>query len=394
MPSTPDGEWQAFCAALFRRNEHTIKLGLDRVRDALAVCGHPEAGYRKAVVAGTNGKGTASAATAFLLRRAGLRVGLYTSPHLLDFTERFRVDGFPLGRSDVLHAGRMVLARCPELTFFEATTVIALELFARASVDVAILEVGLGGRLDAVNAVEPDAVAITSIALDHQDYLGDTLEAVAAEKAAVMRAGRPAVLAPQRPAADAVLRAWAARLGATLAAPVDGAAPAWMSGPFADNAAVARGLAHELGASDLNLAGFRWPARRDTALDGYVLDVAHNPAGAVSLTSYLGDDAPAVGILGLSADKDAEGIAAALASLPTRWVLTQARSRRAMAVSRLAQRVAALDVLAVSQCVQEAIEAASTDGAVLVTGSVYVIGDLLEAVNAGPEFFSLSMRSP
>jgi dihydrofolate synthase / folylpolyglutamate synthase len=396
LPSNPDVAWQQFCRDLFSRNEHTIKLGLDRVRAALRRLGHPERAFRVCTIAGTNGKGTAAALTAWWLARAGVRTGLYTSPHLLDFTERFRVDGRPADRAAVMAAGRTVLDAGADLTFFEVTTLIALVLFRDAGVEVAVLEVGLGGRLDAVNAVEPDVVGITSIALDHAAYLGDTLSQVAAEKAGVMRAGVPVVVATQGVAAGEVLSTHAAELGAIWIAlnpaPRE-ELPDWLRGVFADNVAVARSLAVQLGVVDLDLEGFRWPGRRDTWLPGFVLDVAHNPAGARGLADHLGAAAPPLGILGLSADKDAVGIAAALAPLPTRWVLTRASSPRAMDCLTLEREASELDVLSVVPTVADALALTKERGApVLVTGSVYVMGDLLHALGVGAEFFTLSRR--
>jgi dihydrofolate synthase/folylpolyglutamate synthase len=321
-----------------------------------------------------------------------MRVGLYTSPHLVDFRERFRVDGRPLDTEELLVVGRRVLAEHPKLTFFEVTTLIALEVFAEKEVDVAVLEVGLGGRLDAVNAVDADAVGITRIAMDHQEYLGTTLAAVAREKAEVMRAGRVVVWAQQCPEAAMVLERVAARVGAkvTSAHPALGRDPRWLGGAFSDNVAVARALASVMGAAQLGVDDFRWPARRDTFLDGFVLDVAHNPEGAASLVEFLGDSPPAEGILGLSRNKDAEGICAALAQLPTRWHLTAAGSPRAMPAAELARRAGVLTVESVTESVEDALgRVPAREERVLVTGSVYLMGDFLEAVGAPVEFFSL-----
>ncbi len=394
MPSR-DADWQRFCQNLFSRNEHTIKLGLDRVHAALRRLGNPQSSLRVCTVAGTNGKGTTAALTSWWLSRAGVRTGLYTSPHLLDFTERFRVDGSPVSREQVMVAGRRVLAAGPDLTFFEVTTLIALLVFEAEGVEVAVLEVGLGGRLDAVNAVDPDLVGITSIALDHAAYLGDTLGEVAAEKAAVMRAGVPVVWAEQTEAALAVLRGHAERVGAVVVPP-DAAVglPGWLAGAFAGNVGVARALARELGVEELGLDGFRWPGRRDDSLPGFLLDVAHNPAGAAGLAAHLAADPPTVGVLGVSSDKDVAGMVAEFRSLPTQWILTVARSPRAMTLEQLRAASAGLDVVGCAPDIDAALVlAAAFPGPVLVTGSVYLMGDFLQAVGAGPAFFSLSRAS-
>src|SRR5437867_1138270 len=183
-----------------------MRPGLERIETLLEALGHPELRYRLVQVGGTNGKGSVAAMLAAMLRSAGLRVGLYTSPHLVSFRERIRVDGEPIVEDavvDGVEALGTLVARL-DATMFETTTALGLDHFAHEAVDVAVLEVGLGGRLDATTVGTPEAVVIARIDLDHQAVLGSPLAAIAAEKAAIIRAG-DAIVAPQAPEPVAVL---------------------------------------------------------------------------------------------------------------------------------------------------------------------------------------------
>nr|MBA3949554.1 bifunctional folylpolyglutamate synthase/dihydrofolate synthase [Acidobacteriota bacterium] len=186
-----------------------IKLGLDNIRRLLADLDRPDRAFHAIVIAGTNGKGSVTAMLERALRAAGWRTGRYTSPHLVSINERFAIDGQAVS-DEALRAGaeavrRAALRMDPLPTFFEATTALACELFRTAGVDVAVMEVGLGGRLDATNALEPVATAITAIDFDHQIYLGDTLPLIAGEKAGIIKPGVPIVLAPNVPEVDEIV---------------------------------------------------------------------------------------------------------------------------------------------------------------------------------------------
>lgn len=200
---TSSRSWEQFCERLFAQNQFAIKLGLDSMRQALEQLSDVTLEQPVVLIAGTNGKGSTASALSALLTRAGLRVGLYTSPHLVSLTERFRVQGQALEQDVVQRVGEDTLDRfgrpdsTPCLTFFELTTVMAARLFADEQVDVAIYEVGLGGRLDATNALEPSLSIITQVGLDHQAYLGDDVLEIAFEKAGIMRPDKPVILGPQ-----------------------------------------------------------------------------------------------------------------------------------------------------------------------------------------------------
>ncbi|MCS6771212.1 MAG: bifunctional folylpolyglutamate synthase/dihydrofolate synthase [Kiritimatiellae bacterium] len=198
---------------LYRRNLHVIKLGLEPMRRLARELGDPHLAFPNVHVAGTNGKGSVCAIAASIFRAAGLRTGLYTSPHLERFHERIQVDGAPIGDaelSDGIDAVEAAAARVREdgerdVTFFEFTTGLAFRHFQRAGVQLAVIETGMGGRLDATNIVEPLACAITTIGFDHQKWLGDTLEKIAAEKAGIIKSSRPVVVGHLLPAADEVI---------------------------------------------------------------------------------------------------------------------------------------------------------------------------------------------
>ncbi|MFO0717429.1 MAG: Mur ligase family protein [Nitrospira sp.] len=204
---------------LYGLQQHGIKLGLETIRALLARVGDPHRGYPVVHIGGTNGKGSTAAMTASMLQAAGHRVGLYTSPHLVDFRERIRVDGVMIPEARVSALVEVLReAAAPDLapTFFEFTTALACRYFAECRVDVAVLEVGLGGRFDATNVVTPLASAITSIGLDHEAYLGSTIEAIAFEKAGIVKPGAPVVLGRMDAPARQVIEERASHEGAPL----------------------------------------------------------------------------------------------------------------------------------------------------------------------------------
>jgi dihydrofolate synthase/folylpolyglutamate synthase len=277
-----------------------MRLGLEPMRDACARAGHPERAFDAVHVAGTNGKGSVSAMVEAIARTDGLKTGLYTSPHLSRFAERIRVDGEPLtdaALADVLdramHAG-------PDLSFFETATLAAFLAFRDAAVDIAVLEVGIGGRLDATNVIPtPRAAAITRIALDHTDRLGSTLVEIAREKAGIAKPGLEIVLGPfgrlggpdVRAAIDEVAREHGATTRTVDEANVP--LPARIGLPGAhqeDNARIAAALGASIGASApavaRGIASVRWPGRLERIGD-FLLDGAHNPDGADALARHV-----------------------------------------------------------------------------------------------------------
>lgn len=374
--------WDAFCGRLFDQNAFAIKLGLDNIRRAFALEGHPERCAPAIVVGGTNGKGSVASMLAAFLTAHGLRVGLYTSPHLVEFRERFRIDGRPVSRDVVLDHGRVVMERYagpdaePQLSFFELSTVMAARIFEEAGVDVVVWEVGLGGRLDAVNAIEPALTVVTRIDLDHQQYLGDTVARVAREKAGLHRLGVPLVLAPQLHDEvydvfdfDEVLRPSPAAIHAGRSQ--------------LENSATARAAARAfLGArfdpvrADRGFEAWRWPGRNDWRVAHgrrFLLDAAHNPAGVEELLPKLHADHPAACVIGAMADKQLDGMFGGLSELGFPIFVAEIDSARAASAEVLRGVVG--DVTA-SGSASSMFEAASRVGDyVVVFGSVYLLGE-------------------
>jgi dihydrofolate synthase/folylpolyglutamate synthase len=394
-----------------------MRPGLDRIETLLSAIGNPERAFRIVQVGGTNGKGSVSAMVAAILQAAGHRVGLYTSPHLLDFRERIRVNGAPISEADVVdgvEAMGTLVARL-DATMFEAATALGLDHFAREGVDVAVLEVGLGGRLDATTVGEPAVEVLSRIDYDHQAYLGNTLVEIAAEKAAIIRSG-VAFAAWQEAEVLEVLIRQAAGVGVPLALEgrelrvtrdglgLDGPR-LHLEGPDFDlrdvhcrllglfqpgNALLAVAAARALGASDeavrQGLATVRWPGRfqivrRDPIV---VVDGAHNPGGARALAGSLRayfPGSPLTLVVGISADKDQAGILAELAPLAARLVLTAYRGPRAARPAALRALVPPVPArIEVAASLPEALALAMEEPrtpVICVAGSLYLIGEAL-----------------
>jgi dihydrofolate synthase/folylpolyglutamate synthase len=413
-------------AWLFDRPAGGIRWGLERTEELLAGVGDPHRRFRSLHVGGTNGKGSVSALCEAALRAAHPRrtVGMYTSPHLVSFDERIRVEGRPIDR-ELLLACEARLRPAIErtgATFFEATTAIAFLCFAEAGVDVAVVEVGLGGRLDSTNVLLPDACAVTNVARDHTEYLGETLEEIAFEKAGIFKPRVPAVTGGTEPGPLGVLRDRAVDVGAplTVLAPdaardirvgLDGTrfrldSPRWGTREVrtslvgthqARNAAVAAELLAMLPddlrpaweSIEAGFAGVRWPGRAQVErLRGttWVFDVAHNPAGVTSLAQTL--DAlelprPVVLVTAILRDKDWAEMLPPLLARADAAVLTVAPSspenRRwdpGEAAARLDARIPIRVIPDFAAALQRA-ETLAPHGTVLVTGSVHTVGDAL-----------------
>ena len=401
-----------------------MRPGLERIEAMLDAIGRPEQAFTIAQVGGTNGKGSISAMLAAVLQAAGRRVGLYTSPHLAHYRERIRVDGRPISEADFVDgvdALGTLITRL-DLTVFEAGTALALDHFCRERVDVAVLEVGLGGRLDATTVGKPRVVVLGPIDYDHQHELGDTLTLIAAEKAAIIRSG-VAFSARQDPEAEAVILRRAAETGVPLLLEgrdlrvtplgftletqrLDLGGPDWRLPDVAcgllgvyqpGNALLAAAAARELGADEAairaGLRGARWPGRfqifrRDPLV---ILDGAHNPAGAralaASLRAYF-PGRPVTFVIGVLADKDAGGILAALRPLAARVIFTAAANPRAATPEALRTLLPAGARVDTARAPQDALAMAIAEdprGIVCVAGSLSLIGDVLAAADDGQD---------
>jgi dihydrofolate synthase/folylpolyglutamate synthase len=423
-------------AYLFSLEHFGIKFGLDNISALVHALGDPQDAFASVHVAGTNGKGSVTAMVDAMLRAAGHRSGRYTSPHLVDLRERFVIDGGLVTPQSLDAAIDRVRAAVESLrrrgvldvhpTFFEVTTAVAFELFRAAHVEIAVCEVGLGGRLDATNVLQPRATAITSIALDHEQYLGSTLADIAFEKAGIIKPTVPVVVGRVPPDARAVIERVAAERGAPLVWAADDASVTRdttdptgttvhartgrrdygsFSLPLAgahqlDNAAVALRLVELL--EDAGIAvgvrsvieGFsnlRWPGRleRVTLPDGReaLLDAAHNPAGAAALASYLQQLAePRPLVFAAMRDKNADGILRALAQVVSAIVITRAtnpRSADPQVLAAVARRAAPGLPVEVAAAVGDALQLAFDRAPrIVVAGSIFLLGDVIEALRS------------
>lgn len=412
-----------------------MKLGLANVTRLLAALDNPQQAYPAVQIAGTNGKGSTAVLLAAICRAAGICTGLYTSPHLVSLTERINIDGAQIAPAEFAHHATQVRAAAEQLhnetgarpTFFEQVTAIALLAFRAAGVRLAILETGLGGRLDATTAAHAATVAITPIALDHQAYLGDTLAEIAAEKAAIIRPDTSVVVAPQPAEARArvlarcracgVTPAWATEHITVINATTDGRLRATFETPqdvYADvalalrgrhqltNAAIAIALAELLRASGFSIShaaiieGLQtaahpgrlelWPGPPPVLFDG-----AHNPAGAAALRAYLDEfvRAPVTLVFGAMSDKELDPIAAALFPGAQRLVLTRPTNIRAATLdvlTGLAHQHASAGAFALVEspaaALKRACEITPPDGLICVTGSLYLVGEVQGLVRA------------
>jgi dihydrofolate synthase / folylpolyglutamate synthase len=384
---------------LYARGARGIRLGLDGMREACAKLEHPERTFECVHIAGTNGKGSTSAMVESVARAAGKRTGLYTSPHLCRFAERIRINGEAITDAELARVLRIALDTAPELTFFEIATLAAFLAFRDAGVDFAVIEVGLGGRLDATNVIEkPLACAITSIGFDHMNLLGNTLAEIATEKAGIAKPGVPLVLGNLPEEAFAAITKHAADVGAPLSL-----VPALSSEMEDDfyfffgavfslrgnfqyaNYEVARRLSHLCGFDDTACGkGFRsvsWPGRYEfiDGLDGrYLLDAAHNPEGATAFIDAVTRDTSMhearTMVYGALADKAWSEVLGVLAPRFPDRVYACPKGRAAADPHALA----GLHAGAVHPDVKDALTAARAlagDGLVVVCGSVYLVGE-------------------
>lgn len=405
-----------------------MKLGLDNIRTLLAELGDPQKKYLKVQVAGTNGKGSVCAFVDAICLAAGIRTGVFTSPHLVSVTERIRISGKDISEEGFASFATLVRSTSERLlesgelryrpTFFEQVTAIALLAFADTGVELAILETGLGGRFDATTAAGAEIAAITRIDLDHQEYLGNTIEEIAGEKAAIIHAGSKVAVAEQSAEAATVIQQRLDTLGlaARFAGQVRTSAK---SGRLNFETGTAEYEVRELGlkgdhqtenaklaivvaellqdqfsitTADIvsGLANARHPGRLE--LHGrFLFDGAHNPAGARALRAYLDKSVsqPITMIFGAMQGKDITEIAEALFDIADKLILTQPSNSRAMTAGSLAKFAKCErdgGTLFIIDNVADAIETAENvtheEGVILVTGSLYLVGEAKSIINA------------
>ena len=409
-----------------------MKLGLESIAALCEALENPQNNYTTVHIAGTNGKGSTAAMTEAIALAAGHRVGLYTSPHLVEITERIRSNGANILPDDFARLATRVRAACEELlitqklpalpTYFEQVTAIGFLYFAEQNVDLAVLEVGLGGRLDATNICAPTVCAITPVSLDHQEYLGTQLAEIAAEKAGIIKAGIPVIVAPQAPEAMQSIVARANELQAPvidIEAPenkaiIDEASTGMFH--FQYHTAVAdyavqlnlrgehqtinartaihiaevlrqHGLCIAKSAIEAGLQNVQWDGRleliehkgRQVLLDG-----AHNMAGAKTLQEFLRDyekDVPITMIFGVMSDKAIAGMAEMLFPFATTLIATRINNPRSadpLVISETATHLAtpSLRAEAVADALAQALHRTPANGLICVCGSLYLIGEV------------------
>jgi dihydrofolate synthase/folylpolyglutamate synthase len=413
-------QWLAYQSQL---HPSTIDLGLDRLRQVQSRLGWRQPAVPVITVAGTNGKGSVSAYCASILEAAGFRVGTFTSPHLRDYRERIRIHDRLVSADELVAAFERIEAARGEiaLTFFEFNTLAALLVFEAAKLDAWVLEIGMGGRLDAVNVVDPDVAVVVSIGFDHQEYLGTTLEAIAREKAGIFRKQRPAVLGSRD--MPEIVEGLARSIGAPLKrlgreytyAHQQGTwhfrgarwdlpglpAPGLTGEAQYANAATAIAAIEEIaprrtipptaiaqGIKETRLAArFQVIAPAQPSAPTWILDVSHNPAAARVLAQNLRDTAGGgrtLAVVGILADKDAEGVAAELLGCVDAWwcVTTEGeRGRNAADLARIVGRQATVPVVAADSpsagCAAALADAKPSDR-IVVFGSFHTVGPALD----------------
>ena len=426
---------------LYNLQKYGIKFGLDNITRLMSVLENPHKSFFSIHVAGTNGKGSTSAIIASLLQSFGLKVGLFTSPHLVSFTERIRIDGMEITEDEVIDLTEEIRNKSSDFspTFFEVVTAMALLFFKRKEVDAAVIEVGMGGRLDATNIVVPEVSCITRINYDHIQFLGGTLKEIAHEKAGIIKDGIPVVISPQVSEVLEVIESKAKEKNTKVylygrdfssilnSEDISGICFEY-HGDFTihdlylpligehqmHNASVAIktiALLFNKLASNFSLPtshyireglkNLRWPGRLEIIKDEppILIDGAHNPAAAVALSkalikNFLGRYKRIILILGIMGDKDIKGIMEPLLPLASEIILTSPDYARAASPARLADTAASLgfpDVI-ITPTVKDALELAENisqaegkegrhrSSLILVTGSFYTIGEAKEVI--------------
>jgi dihydrofolate synthase/folylpolyglutamate synthase len=413
--------------SLFARTTGSIKPGLERTETLLAKLGSPHLRLSAIHIAGTNGKGSVVATSEALLRARGLVVGRYTSPHLVDFRERITVNGRPIFEEEVLAFLKHWIPTAEEMgaTFFEVTTALAFDWLAKQEVDIALIETGLGGRLDSTNVLTPRVATVTSIGLDHTDLLGDTLEAIAREKAGIFKPGVPAVIGEPTPAIRELLAKCAKDTGASSVTVLDEdykLGPAEVSSlgtsftlkhgkesqplttPLlgahqARNTATAIATLAALGNEYLPRPAEISNALSNVFLPGrfqrsgkIIFDVAHNPDGARTVAqtiSAVNPPSPRTALVAVLADKDWRGIIRELAPAVDRFIFTTAPSAPADRKWDAAQAHAFAEAQGLRAQLEPDFDAAivrgqETSETLLVTGSFHTVGDAMSRLQVSP----------
>jgi dihydrofolate synthase/folylpolyglutamate synthase len=426
---------------LFSLRRFGWRLGLETIQRLLDLLGNPQQGLPSVHIGGTNGKGSTAAMLAAILQAGGRRTGLYTSPHLLDFTERIRVNGRPIGEVEVTHLTARLMALCaahfapfpapkapperlPHPTFFELTTAMAFQHFHQKATEAAVIEVGLGGRFDATNLITPQVSVVTNVSLEHQEYLGQTLAEIAGEKAGIVKPSVPIVTATRGDASEVIRQAavdrkaplisiheaytWTIRESGLAGQTFDLVGPArryaGLRIPLAGRHQTENAVAAIAAAEVLEAQGFRigetairrgleqasWPGRLQSVSDRpqILLDGAHNPAGAQALAAFVAEHRSSLNrlilVFGVLRDKDWEAMLAPLGRLADQTILTHPPADRGADPHDLvsADRYCPKVEIATDpgEGVALARSVAHPEDTILVTGSLYTVAAALRAL--------------
>jgi dihydrofolate synthase/folylpolyglutamate synthase len=427
MPMKPEKSYKSCLKTMYGFRRFGIKLGLATIKKILTGLDNPQLRYGCIHVAGTNGKGSVASSLASILYQSGYKTGLYTSPHLVRFNERIQINNRPISNKNVVaayNAVRQVHHGKREPTFFEFATAMALYEFGRQQVEWAVIETGMGGRLDATNVIQPELSIITNISLEHRDYLGDTLSQIATEKAGIIKRRKPVVTAIKQKDARKVVEQIAAQKNTVLyrlgrdfrirrkqpgTFSYYGLKNTWhdlqtaLRGSHqADNAALVLAACELLSERKVQLKlanikkGLRtnhWPGRLETVSENplIMMDGAHNQAAARNLARFLSSNLAGSKItlvIGILDDKPYKVMLNSLLPLASRVVLTRAKINRALDPQKLQEvaaeyRIKSTIIPDVVRAVKYAIDTSAPEDAICIAGSLYVVGEAKEAFDKG-----------
>jgi len=398
---------------IYSRELFGVKLGLKNITNLLENLGNPQNNFKSIHVAGTNGKGSTCAFISSVLQKQGYKVGVYTSPHLVDFRERIRINGKKIPKKDVAAILAKIKPFVKEHTFFEIVTALAFFYFSQEKVDFAVIEVGLGGRLDATNTIIPEVSVITNVDFDHLEHLGETIDDIAFEKAGIIKEGVDAVTSEncrglkviKKICKERGCRLYLARKETGKGLKME------MHGNFQkQNASLAlkaleilRGKGHKISAEAVNsgMKSAKWPGRLEFIKKNLIFDCAHNPAGAKALANELkkfrkkGKNIYLV--IGIMKDKDIKGICSQLAPLAKEIIITKAKVARAAMPEKIAKFIPNQKKVAVVGDVAEALEyarlKAGKDNLAVLSGSIFTVGEAFARIRPEPFNNKVDKRS-
>lgn len=366
------------------RGLFTVKLGLERIESLCREFGEPQESFKTIHIAGTNGKGSVASMIASVLHTNGFKVGFYTSPHLVDFNERIQVNGQLISDDEIESLLEMIKPHVTDHTFFEITTAMAFMYFKEQNVDYAVIEVGLGGRLDATNVIKPDVTVITNISKEHTQFLGKRIKDIAREKAGIIKPGVPVVTGCTGSALRE-LETICKVHGSALHQPEGNGIMLNLRGSFQKkNAQIARKALEVIGITDCRdgLLKARWPGRMHMVKDNVLFDCAHNPAAAKVLARELKHYGKVNLVLGMMRDKDIRKVCRILAPIAGQAILTRAKIARSAQPDELSPYFKNPLII---QDIRKALKASMhKPGLTVLTGSIFVVGEGFSALSLKP----------